>query len=148
VTGSSDGTAQLWEAAGKAVGPALEHRGAVRALAFSPDGRTLLIGGDGSARLWHAPTLKAIGPPLPLPGMTLATAFTPDGATLLLTNGRDVSRVPAPIPVEAEPERIVLWTQVITGMELDSDGAFRSLDALTWRDRRKRLEELGGPPVP
>src|SRR5438876_9544144 len=52
-----------------------------------------------------------------------------------------------PAPVEGEAERIVLWTQVITGMKLDDDGAVRVLDAPTWRQRRQRLEEMGGPPI-
>ncbi len=47
---------------------------------------------------------------------------------------------------QAIPERILLWTQVITGMEVEH-GAIRVLDAKTWEERRRRLERLGGPPV-
>ena len=44
--------------------------------------------------------------------------------------------------------RIVLWAQVLTGMELDADGEVRTLDGREWQQRRKALEELGGPPLP
>jgi hypothetical protein len=50
--------------------------------------------------------------------------------------------------MEGEVDRIVLWTQVITGLELDADGLVRVLDTRTWQQRRQRLEELGGPPLP
>ncbi len=48
--------------------------------------------------------------------------------------------------MQGDPERILLWTQVITGLELDDFGATRVLDAATWEKRRQRLQELGGPP--
>jgi hypothetical protein len=35
---------------------------------------------------------------------------------------------------------------VLTGMELDDSGALQVMDALTWRERRQRLDEMGGPP--
>jgi tetratricopeptide (TPR) repeat protein len=52
-----------------------------------------------------------------------------------------------PTPLEGEVDRIVLWTQVMTGMELDDNGVVRVLDAETWQDRRQRLEKRGGPPA-
>ncbi|WP_055711462.1 hypothetical protein [Streptomyces torulosus] len=57
---------------------------AVTALAFSPDGRTLAVGGDdGSLRLWDVPTGQPIGGPLTTPGEAVYTlAFGPDGTTL------------------------------------------------------------------
>src|SRR5262249_6065137 len=49
-----DGTVWFRETAtGRRLGRALRHEGAVPALAFSPDGRSLVCGcGDGRARLW------------------------------------------------------------------------------------------------
>jgi hypothetical protein len=38
--------------------------------------------------------------------------------------------------------------QVLTNMEIDEGGAFRALNGQEWLDRRRRLEALGGPPVP
>ena len=55
-----------------------------------------------------------------------------------------IPEVPAPLPGRAEQVR--RWAEVVTGMELDGDGAVHVLDAATWGQRRLRLEELGGPP--
>src|SRR5262249_40058188 len=65
LTGSSDGTARLWNAAtGKPVAQPLQHQKGVNAVAFRPDGRAVLTGSwDRTARLWDA----ASGQPAPLP---------------------------------------------------------------------------------
>jgi hypothetical protein len=52
-----------------------------------------------------------------------------------------------PQPLRGDPERIKLWTQVITGLEVDDLTAVHVLDAATWEQRRQRLQELGGPPL-
>ena len=167
VTGDAGGGVRLFEAeTGKPASDQHLQRGAIIwAVAFSPDGRMVLTGsGDGyqmrgEARLWDVPpvkspgspvpTVKPLGPPLPHHDLVFAVAFNPTGE-YILTGSRDRTarlwRIPT--PVEGDVERVVLWTQVITGLELDSEGAVRVLDAQTWRQRGKRLEELGGPPVP
>jgi hypothetical protein len=38
--------------------------------------------------------------------------------------------------------------QVLTGMELDEEGAIRVLDAAAWQERRQRLAARGEPPLP
>jgi WD40 repeat protein len=57
LTGSLDRTARLWDAAtGRPIGPALTHTDAVLAVAFAPDGKSLVTGGrDTAARLWPVP---------------------------------------------------------------------------------------------
>jgi len=44
------------------------------------------------------------------------------------------------------PERAVLWTQVQTGLELNADRLISVLSAAEWHERRRRLEDLDGPP--
>jgi WD40 repeat protein len=62
----------------------LSHSGAVRKVAFSPDGRTILTGSrDTTARLWNAATGQPIGLPMQHPGEVRALAFSPDGKTIL-----------------------------------------------------------------
>ena len=51
-----------------------------------------------------------------------------------------------PTPLEETVQRLVLWTQVTTGMELDANGVVQVLDAQTWNQKRRRLDELGGSP--
>jgi hypothetical protein len=55
---------------------------------------------------------------------------------------------PVPEPVSGAVDHITLWTQVLTGLELGEDRVVRVLDAPTWEERRRLLEESGGPPMP
>jgi hypothetical protein len=48
--------------------------------------------------------------------------------------------------IRGDPERIMLWTQVITGLEVNELTVVHVLDAATWQQRHQRLQELGGPP--
>jgi WD40 repeat protein/tetratricopeptide (TPR) repeat protein len=151
LTGGLDKTARLWETSTrKPVGHSLVHDAWVRGVAFSPDGKMILTGsGDGTARRWETSTGKPIGAPLRHRYWVTAVAFGPDGRTVLTGSADRTARLweVIPAPLEADTDRLVVWTQVITGMELDADQAVRVLDAPTWRQRRQRLEEMGGPPV-
>jgi hypothetical protein len=85
----------------------LRHESEVFAVAFRPDGKTVLSGGlDATARFW-----------------------------------------PVPARVDGGLERIAAWAQVVTGAELDESDGVRILNARTWQQRRRVLEELGGPPL-
>jgi WD40 repeat protein len=151
VTGSWDGTARLWDAAtGYSRGRPLQHGDQVWAAAFSPDGRRVVTGSwDGTARLWDGATGRPLGPPLSHPSKVWTVAFAA-GVERVVTGCEDgvVRLWPIQAPVGGTVERVVLWTQVLTGMELDGDGGMHVLDDPTWRQRRQRLEELGDPPAP
>jgi WD40 repeat protein/tetratricopeptide (TPR) repeat protein/tRNA A-37 threonylcarbamoyl transferase component Bud32 len=62
----------------------LSHQGLVFAVAFSPDGKTILTGsGDGTARLWDAASGRPIGQPMRHERRITSVAFSPDGKTIL-----------------------------------------------------------------
>ena len=65
------------------------HTDRVHAVAFSPDGRTLLSGSyDGTARLWDVATHRQIGAPLNGHGEVYSVAFSPHG-NVVATGGED-----------------------------------------------------------
>jgi WD40 repeat protein len=62
-----------------------EHAAPLHAVAVSPDGRTVLTGGeDGLARTWEAATGRPVGPTFRHPVRVGAVAFSPDGRAVLL----------------------------------------------------------------
>jgi eukaryotic-like serine/threonine-protein kinase len=152
VTASWDGTARLWHApTGEPAGRALQHQGAVVAVTFSPDGKRLLTGSrDGTARIWDVATGEPIGPSFQHEGEVWAVGYSRDGKTVLTGSDDKTARLwqlPTPLPLEAPVERVVLWTQVVTGMELDPNGLTSAMDVQTWQHRCQHLLEMSGPHV-
>jgi eukaryotic-like serine/threonine-protein kinase len=89
-SGSNSITA-LWDlGGGKPIGPALEHRGRIHALRFSPDSSALMtVGWIDGVRLWEVATGKALtGPPAPPSGVNHDGCFSPNGA-IVATSARD-----------------------------------------------------------
>jgi WD40 repeat protein len=117
--------------------------------AFSPDGKVVAIGSLDGLRLWDVPTAKPLGPMLRFPDfVTHEVVFRPDSREVLaIYQNLKVYPCDVPAPINGEPERLRLWLEVNTGLELDPGGAVVELDAKSWRERRERLGKLGGPPV-
>jgi WD40 repeat protein len=130
-------------------GPLADLVGNITEFAFSPDGSSILTGmwDRHNARLWDTATGKPIGPPVQHGEAVYLVAFTPDGTRMMSisVNGEFRSQQ-VPLPLPGDPERIRCWVEVLTGMELDSEGTIWDLDADTLQQRRELLNELGGPP--
>jgi WD40 repeat protein/Tfp pilus assembly protein PilF len=148
LTGSFDKTARLWNArTSQPIGPPLMHQRPVWSVAFSPDGRWILTGAVGDAsQLWDAATFQPIGPPLSDAVGMWNVAFSRDGRFLLTADGGSMWRWDAPAPLPDDVPRLTAWVEAATGLELDERGAIRPLDQSAWLERRRRLEQLGGPP--
>ena len=146
----SGGFGQVWDiATGKLLGPPRFHtEGGIKGLAFSPDSRGILIvGSDKAARLWDVTTGKLLGPPVGQVEV-YSVAISPNGHLLAAGSLDGRSAVwQAPRPLPGSVERIRLWIEVLTGMELDSREVIQELSPAALRERRQRLEALGGPPA-
>jgi WD40 repeat protein len=100
---------------------------------------------DATLQLWDTGTQRPIGMPLRHESAALAAAFSPDGQTVLSGSLDGSARFwPIPVPVSGNIERVQIWAQVVTGAELGEGDVVRLLDAPTWQQRRRQLEELDG----
>ncbi|MEV4379307.1 AAA family ATPase [Streptosporangium sp. NPDC049644] len=88
-----NGTVRLWSTADRRPlgAPLRGHTGEVRAIAFSPDGRTLVTGDDDKILLWDTAT-RTLRDSLPTrqKDLVFAAAFSPDGRMLATVNATDV----------------------------------------------------------
>jgi WD40 repeat protein/tRNA A-37 threonylcarbamoyl transferase component Bud32 len=156
LTGCHDKLARVWDLeTRRQVGPTYAHGGPVIAVAWSADGNLLATGGmDGTARFWDRATGLPVGPVMRHDegrweklNLIPAVAFSPDGRRLA-TGGMDMKVWfwDVPGPVEGSADRLLLWTEVITGHALAADGSLRTLGAVEWWDCRRQLDRLGGAP--
>jgi hypothetical protein len=127
---------------GRPLGPPLRHPDIGNSVALSPDGRTLLTGGD-RARLWNFATGRPLGPPLKHEGEVYQVAFSPDGRTVLARSSDGVRLWDVAKRPEEQSFDVPLLVEARTGVDLDASGDVRSLDGFAWRERRDRVGSLG-----
>lgn len=149
LSATENGIIHRWDRdTGAPLGQTLQSADAVVWPRFSPDGRVVLfVFGDRVAQLRDVATGKRIGPPLH-PGGIHTIAFSPDSRSLVTihTEVGLLRRWEIPSPVTGEKDRVRCWIEAITGLELDRDGVVHVLDAPRWRQRQRRLAEMGGLP--
>jgi WD40 repeat protein len=86
--------ARLHDAGGAAFGTPLQHRQAVLAAAFSPDGRRVVTASrDQTARVWDVTTGAPVSPPLGHASEVNSAVFSPDGRRVLTTGDDNTARV-------------------------------------------------------
>jgi WD40 repeat protein/serine/threonine protein kinase len=104
--GDVDCWVRRWDAAtGEPLGPTIVHDIRVWAVAYSPDGKSFLVGSGsndgqkGHVRLWDAATDEPLGPPLPVPFAVKAVAFSPDGQQFATATGALDAKVPGLVQI-------------------------------------------------
>ncbi len=155
LTGSYDGTVQMWDTTtGVSRGVLFRHRKWVKRVAISPDGKLVLTGaygfvgeeGHGEVRLCEIRSGREIGVPWKHHSMFPDVSFSLDGSEAVHVVDVPTNAVFrwSVAPFAGSSERIAVWSEVITGMELGPNGDVRMLDGDSWLQRRHRLDELGG----
>jgi WD40 repeat protein len=114
--------------------------------AFAPDGLTFMTLQHDRLVFWDARTARPLGDPIATGDTIFAEAFDPKGRTVATATQDGVRLWDAPQRIGGDPERLRLWIEVVTGLELDAGQWAVGLDAKTWQQRYRRLQELGGPP--
>jgi hypothetical protein len=143
-------SARVWDAeTGRPVGDPMPHGGVgvARFSPFSPDGRRVLTYSGDSARVWDAETGRPLGAAMQPGGPVSDALFRPDGRAVAVL-GSDTARLWfQPDPVDASLPRLKLWIDVLTTATMDEQGVTRFLTPDEWNQKRKELDDMGGPPV-
>jgi WD40 repeat protein/serine/threonine protein kinase len=142
LTGGLDAKFQLWDAAtGAPVGTALPGPSG-----FSPDGQLVWTAEGKVVRLRDATTGKLVGPALVHALPVQNAALSADGKLLRAHCSDGTIRLwdVSPLPLPADAVQVTLWVQLRTGLELDTAGVARGLNATAWAARRDKLRTVAG----
>jgi WD40 repeat protein len=149
LTATNFNMAQVWDVREKRVRPfALLHNAQVWGMAAnSACDRIATASADHTARVWDAVNGKPLSPPLRHKRGVSDVSFSHDGKHILTSSWDHRVRLwPVIEPVPDEPERVTTWIETMTGLKIGVTGSPELLTWEEWREQKKRLDELGGPP--
>ncbi len=135
-TWGGDGNIRLWDLqTGLPIGNALKHEGAIQDCAFSPHGEALLAAyQDGGCQWWDTQTGEAIGEETRQGSLVRAMGFEPGGKSLRLL-GKDgvLTKVDSGwVDPQADPDRLMLASQVAGRCQVNSQGSLDPVPADQW----------------
>ena len=136
--------------AGAGIGPPLPE--GAQLVGYTSDSRLMVVSQGPKVLVFETRSGRRVGPAVlaeqtkldRVRGQFIALADDPDDPD----DTDDFIQLWRLSPVEGSAERVTLWAQVLTGMELDADGATRALSPDEVADRKQRLDALGGDPLP
>jgi WD40 repeat protein/tRNA A-37 threonylcarbamoyl transferase component Bud32 len=143
------GEARVWDlATGAVIQSAPRHARDVIAIAFTPDGRTLITASkDKTARFWDAATGAAIGAVIRHDGWVNALALTPDGRAVLTGSDDTTARLWS-VPDAAPLTSPLRHTRPVKAVAIDPDGRLlltASEDAMAQLWEARRGQPAGEP---
>ncbi|MBT4864390.1 MAG: protein kinase [Planctomycetaceae bacterium] len=142
LTACADGGAYLWDVkTGMEVRKALRHQSALLTAQFIRDGNMMFTADTaGTVSLWDTATGRRIGLPWESAGGLTQAHSTPNGAAMVVVSkSGSVFVQSVPGPVDEPAAGIELWTQVVTGQELDKAGLTSLLKADELLRRQRQI---------
>ena len=142
---------QLWRAADLTrIGARIRPQGAVQTLAFSPDGRVLLISiltPDGPAlSLWDAQSTHRLSPPIPIPVRARHLVCSPDRSRLAATGSLGhVWLLPFPDSWVGERDQSKEMVEAMVGWTLTESGDAEPLETDRWARQLARVVTRHAP---
>jgi WD40 repeat protein len=149
LTASNFNMAQVWDVREKQFRRfALLHSAQIWGMAANRTcDRIVTASYDHFARVWDAVNGKPLSPPLLHNEGVSDVSFSHDGKHILTSSWDHRVRLwPVIEPVPDEPERVKNWIETMTGLMISETGSSELLTWEEWSERKKRLDELGGPP--
>ena len=149
VTATNFNMAQVWDVAARRFRPvALLHSAQVWGTTTNAAcDRVVTASADRTARSWDVATGKPLSPPLRHDEGVSDVAYSHDEKHILTASWDYRVRLwPVIEPVPDEVERATTWIETMTGLRIGVTGSSELLTSEEWVVRKKRLDELGGPP--
>jgi WD40 repeat protein len=148
--GTNFNMAQVWDDTGRELVPVpMMHAAQVWGLAANPaDTRIITASFDKTARIWDRATGRPLSAPMLHRQGVSDAVFSPDGTAALTGSWDGTARLwTVPEPVPDDEKRITAWVETMTGLKVSANVSGELLTPDEWHQSKKRLDELGGPPI-